>query len=135
MTRGLPLLLLGCLALATPLYAEDAVQEKIRQLEEQIQELKALKAEQDAARQKTEQCMKAVGAETFCSCVGKNLPAAVSFEEYVHGLITPKEQLGYSTMSSGEKKRYDSIQKTREQCVEKGFSSRSVETIPRADKQ
>jgi hypothetical protein len=121
MRRRFPLLLSGYLLLAAPLHAQDDMQEKIRLLEQQIQELKALKAQQDVGRQKADQCLKAVGRDKFCSCIGENLPAAVSFEQYVHTMVTSKEELGYSTMPPEQKKMVDATQEVREKCVEKGF--------------
>ena len=81
MTRRLPLLILGYLLLAAPLHAQDNMQDKIRLLEQQIQELKTLRAQQAAGKQKVERCLKAVGRDKFCNCIGENLPAAVSFEQ------------------------------------------------------
>lgn len=52
MNRRLPLLILGYLLLAAPLHAEEGMQEKIRQLEQQIQELKTLRAQQAVGKQK-----------------------------------------------------------------------------------
>jgi hypothetical protein len=121
MTRRLPLLLLGYLLLAAPLHAQDDTQEKIRLLEQQIQELKALKAQQDVGRQKAEQCLKAVGRDKFCKCIGENLPAAVSFEQYIHTTVASKEELGYSAMPPEQKKMVDATLETREKCVDKGF--------------
>jgi hypothetical protein len=121
MTRRLPLLLLGCLLLAVPLHAQDDTQEKIKLLEQQIQELKALKARQDVGKLKADQCLKAVGRDKFCTCLGDNLPAAVSFEQYIHTTVTSKEELGYSAMPPEQKKLVDTTLETREKCVEKGF--------------
>ncbi len=121
MIRRLPLLILGCLLLAAPLHAQDDMQEKIKLLEQQIQELKTLRAQQAVGKQKAEQCLKAVGRDKFCNCLGKNLPAAVSFEQYVHTMVTPKEEVGYSAMPPEQKTMVDAIVETREKCVEKGF--------------
>ena len=121
MTRRLPLLVLGYLLLAAPLHAQDDMQQKIKLLEQQIQELKELRAQQSVSKLKTEQCLKAVGRDKFCSCIGENLPATVSFEEYIHTMVTPKDELGYSTMLPEQKKIVDTVMATREKCVEKGF--------------
>ena len=121
MTRQLPLLILGYALLATPLHAQDGMQEKIRLLEQQIQELKTLKSRQDVGKQKSDQCLKAVGRDKFCSCIGENLPAGVSFEQYIHTLVTSKEELGYNAMPPEQKKTVDATLETREKCVEKGF--------------
>ncbi|MSM41468.1 MAG: hypothetical protein GJT30_17760 [Geobacter sp.] len=119
--KRLPLLTLVCLLMASPLQAQDAVQEKIKLLEQQIQELKALKAQQDLGKKKAEQCLKAVGREKFCSCLGENLPASVSFEQYIHTLVSSKEELGYGALPAEQQKMIDAILETREKCVEKGF--------------
>ena len=121
MKRRLPLLLLGLLLPRTSFYAQDATEEKIRLLEQQIQELKTLKARQDIGRWKTEQCLKAVGREKFCTCLGENLPAAVSFEQYVHTMVTSKEELGYGAMAPEQKQVVDATIDVREKCIEKGF--------------
>lgn len=121
MIRRLPLILLGCLLLAAPLHAQDSMQEKIKLLEQQIQELKELKAQRSVAKQKTEQCLKAVGRDKFCKCIGENLPVDVSFEQYIHTLVTTKEELGYNVMPAEQKKVIDATLETREKCVEKGF--------------
>lgn len=121
MTKRLPVLILGCTLLASPLHAQDDMQERIRLLEQQIQELKTLKAKQDAGKLKSDQCMKAVGRDKFCSCIGENLPASVSFEQYIHTLVTSKEELGYNAMPPDQKKTVDATLETREKCVEKGF--------------
>jgi hypothetical protein len=121
MTRCLPLLLLGYLLLAMPLHAQDDIQEKIRLLEQQVQELKTLRVQQAVGRQKADQCLKAVGRDKFCNCIGENLPAAVSFEQYIHIMVTSKEELGYSAMPPEQKKMVDATLEAREKCVEKGF--------------
>jgi hypothetical protein len=113
--------MLGCLLIAAPLYAQDDFQEKIRILEEQIQELKMLKAQQSVKKQKTDQCLRAVGREKFCNCIGETLPASVSFEQYVHTMISSKEELGYSALTPEQKKTIDATVEAREKCVEKGI--------------
>lgn len=122
MTRCVPILLICSLLLAAPLYgAQDDMQEKIKQLEQQIQELKALKAKQDVAKKKTDQCMTAVGQEKFCGCIGTNLPADVTFEQYIHTMLTPKEELGYTTMTPEQQKKVDDTLATRGKCVSRGL--------------
>ncbi|GFE58821.1 hypothetical protein AOG1_27010 [Geobacter sp. AOG1] len=93
MTRRLPLLILGYLLLAAPLHAQDDMEDKIRLLEQQIQELKTLRAQQAVGKQKADQCLKAVGREKFCNCIGENLPTAVSFEQYIHTRLPQKKNL------------------------------------------
>lgn len=101
--------------------AQDDVMDKIRLLEQQIQELKLLKEQQVESRVKFDDCMKAVDREKFCSCVSDNLPREVSFEQYVHIQVTPREKLGYETMTAEQKKVVDRTSAVREKCIEKGF--------------
>lgn len=121
MIRRLPLFILGSLLLAVPLHAQDDMQEKIRLLEQQIQELKTFQARQAVGKQKTDHCLKAVGQNKFCGCIGENLPATVSFEQYIHTMVTSKEELGYSAMPTEQKQMVDASLEAREKCVEKGF--------------
>jgi len=106
---------------STPALAQDELLEKIKRLEQQIPEIKLLKEQQNISDIKTEQCMKAVGREKFCTCVGNSLPRDISFEQYVHTLVTSKEALGYAGMAQEQKAVIDSALDVREKCVEKGF--------------
>jgi GTPase Era involved in 16S rRNA processing len=115
-------LILLCLILsASAAYTQDDVMEKIRLLEQQIQELKALKQQQAVTEIKMDHCMKAVAREKFCTCVSDKLPREVSFEQYVHTLVTTREKLGYDAMTAEQKKVVDATIAVRETCVEKGF--------------
>jgi len=116
------LLIFFCLFVsAVPASAQDDMMNKIRMLEQQIQELKLLKEQQAVAVVKFDECMKAVPREKFCSCLKDNLPVEVSFEQYVHTLVTPREKLGYGAMSVEQKMTVDATVAVREACVEKGF--------------
>lgn len=108
---------------ATPSLAvqDDELLEKIQRLEQQIQELKELKEQQKVGAAKTEQCLRAVGREKFCQCLGENLPREVSFEQYIHTLVTSKDALGYDSMPADQKKSVDTTLEVRDKCVEKGF--------------
>lgn len=100
---------------------DDELLEKIQRLEQQIQELKDLKEQQKVGTAKTDQCLRAVGREKFCTCLGENLPREVSFEQYIHTLVTSKNELGYDSMPADQKKSVDTTLEIREKCVEKGF--------------
>jgi hypothetical protein len=106
---------------ATPALAQDDLQEKIKHLEHQIQELKALKEQQNINAVKTEQCMKVVAREKFCTCIGNNLPRDISFEQYVHTLVSSRESLGYAGMTQEQQGVIDATLGAREKCIEKGF--------------
>jgi len=121
MKLRLLLLLLGYVLFATPLHAQDDMQEKIRLLEQQIQELKTAQARQAVGKLKADHCSRAVGRDKFCTCIGNNLPAAVSFEQYIHTMVTSKEELGYSALLPEEKKMIDATLEAGEKCIEKGF--------------
>jgi GTPase Era involved in 16S rRNA processing len=115
-------MMLFCLTVsASAVYAQDDVMDRIRLLEQQIQELKALKQQQAVTEVKMEHCMNAVARERFCSCVSEGLPREVSFEQYVHTLVTSRENLGYEAMPSEQKKVVDATVAVREKCIEKGF--------------
>ena len=121
MTHRILLVLLCASFASTPALAQDDLLEKINRLEQQIQELKVLKEQQNISVVKTEQCMKAVGRDKFCTCVGRNLPREISFEQYVHTLVTSKEALGYAGMTKEQKVLIDATLEVRETCIEKGF--------------
>lgn len=123
MTPRLPLLFLVSAMLFSSAAAasQDDLLEKINRLEQQIQELKALKEQQTYFAAKEEQCMKAVGRDKFCKCVAQQLPREAGFELYVHTLINTKEKLGYAAMTPEQKSSVDAILDVRERCVEKGF--------------
>jgi len=106
---------------ASPAFAQDDLLEKIKLLEQQIQELKSLKEQQNISLAKTEQCMKVIAREKLCTCIGNNLPRQVDFEQYVHTLVTSKEALGYAGMSQEQITVVDTTLDVREKCVEKGF--------------
>lgn len=105
----------------TPAFAQDDLLEKIERLEQQIQELKALKERQNINTEKSEQCMKVLSRDKVCTCIGNNLPRSISFEGYVHTLLTSKAALGYSEMSQEQKNVIDATLDVREKCIEKGF--------------
>jgi len=121
MTHRILLVLLCASFASTPAMAQDDLLEKINRLEQQIQELKVLKEQQNVSVVKSEQCMKAVGREKFCTCVGRSLPRDISFEQYVHTLVTSKEALGYAGMTQEQKVVIDATLEVRETCIEKGF--------------
>jgi hypothetical protein len=116
------LFLVLCTSLAySPALAQDDLLEKIKRLEQQIQELKTLKEQQNISVAKAEQCMKVVAREKFCTCVGNSLPRDISFEQYVHTLVSSKDALGYAGMTQEQKAVIDATLDVREKCVEKGF--------------
>lgn len=121
MTNRLLLAMLFASCLSTPALAQDDLMDKIKRLELQIQELKTLKEQQNIGAAKADQCMKAVAREKFCTCIGNNLARNVSFENYVHTLVSSKEALGYAGMTQDKKNEIDSILDVREKCIEKGF--------------
>jgi hypothetical protein len=121
MTRRIFLVVLCASFASTPAFAQDDLLEKIKRLEQQIQELKVLKEQQNISVAKAEQCMKVVAREKFCTCVGNSLPRDISFEEYVHTLVTSKEALGYAGMTQEQKTVIDATRDVRDTCIEKGF--------------
>jgi hypothetical protein len=122
MTLRLLIVVLICISsAASPVFAQEDLQEKIKLLEQQIQEIKTQKLLEKVKLEKSDQCMKAVAREKFCTCVGLNLPREVGFEQYVHTLVTSKETLGYAGMAPEQKNVIDATIAVRDTCVEKGF--------------
>jgi hypothetical protein len=121
MTHRILFVVLCASIASTPALAQDDLLEKIKHLEQQIQELKVLKEQQNINVVKSEQCMKVVAREKFCTCVGNNLPRDISFEEYVHTLVSTKEALGYAGMTQEQKTVIDATLDVRDKCIEKGF--------------
>lgn len=122
MRRCIPVALLCSTLIASSAAASpDDLLEKINHLEQQIQELKALKEQQRLVAEKEDQCMKAVGRDKFCKCLADGLPRDISFEQYVHTLVTTKSKLGYDTMTPVQKMTVDENLALREKCIEKGF--------------
>jgi hypothetical protein len=120
MTHRILFVVLCSSLLSVPALAQDDLLEKIKHLEQQIQELKALKEQQNISV-KTEQCMKVVAREKFCTCIGNNLPPGISFEQYVHTLVSSKGSLGYAGMTQEQQGVIDATLDVREKCIEKGF--------------
>ena len=122
MRRCIPVVsLCSTLMASSPAEAQDDLLEKINLLEQQIQELKALKDQQKIAAEKEDQCMNAVGRDKFCKCLANGLPHDITFEQYIHTLVTPKNKLGYNSMTKDQKSTVDNLFELREKCVEKGF--------------
>ena len=110
-------------ALATWSRAEsqDDIMERIKLLETQIQQLKALREQQKLSVDKEQQCLKSLGSAKFCKCIGEALPQEVTFEQYVHFLVTPKDKLNYDTMPAEARRAVDASIAAREKCVDKGW--------------
>ena len=106
-------------ALATPSRAasQDDTMERIRLLEIQIQQLKALKEQQKLSEEKEQQCLKPLGNAKFCKCITEALPREVSFEQYVHFLVTTKDGLKYDAMPPEPRQAVDAAFAAREKCV------------------
>ena len=122
MRRCLPVVLVVSMMMVSPSAAsQDDLIEKINKLEQQIAELKALKEQQKFSAEKEDHCMKAVGREKFCKCLADGLPSNISFEQYIHILVTTKSKLGYESMTPTQKTSVDKTLQLREKCIEKGF--------------
>jgi hypothetical protein len=119
-------LILRCMVLAvalSPLFptlcraaSEEEIFEKIKVLEMQIQELKEMKAQQNKAEEKEQQCIKAVGTVKFCKCLAEALPGDISFEQYVHSMVSSVEEA-----SRDGKGHVDAAHAARDKCVQKGL--------------
>ena len=101
--------------------SQDDVMERIKLLEIQIQQLKELKERQKLSEDKEQQCLKPVGNAKFCKCIAEALPREVSFEQYVHFLVTTKEGMNYNAMQPESRQAVDASIAAREKCVDKGW--------------
>lgn len=101
--------------------AADDVMDRIKQLELQIQELKQLKEQQAVSAVKYDDCMKAFGREKFCACISTTLPRQVSFENYIHTMITPREVAGFAAVAPDQRAVIEATVAARDSCIEKGF--------------
>jgi len=94
MRRSIKVVLLcGTLMAASVAASPDDLLEKINRLEQQIQELKALKEQQKLVAEKEDQCMKAVGRDKFCKCLLKAYPATFPLSSMFTRLLPPKAYL------------------------------------------
>ncbi len=102
-------------AVAGPAFADqDDLLRKIEALEKQLQELKGIK---QAAIEKKQTCMEAVGVEKFCSCISDKLPREASFEQYIHTAVSLHQKPGTDGMSPEQKKLADALLAVRDACV------------------
>jgi hypothetical protein len=101
--------------------SQDELLEKIKLLEVQIQELKQLKEQQRLSAEKEQHCFTAVGDKKFCNCLAAALPVEVSFERYVHFVVSTADELRYDSLKPEERKGIDGARAAREKCVSKGF--------------
>ena len=119
-----PFLLFCTVALAPGLSfaaSQDELMEKIKQLEVQIQQLKDLKEQQRLSVVKEQQCLAAIGDKKFCGCIAEALPLEVSFERYIHIVVSTSDELRYSALKTEEQKNIDGARAAREKCLSKGF--------------
>lgn len=124
-------LFLRCILLAlalAPLFpalsraaSQDELLEKINLLEIQIQQLKEMKAQQGRAQEKERQCIAAVGTEKFCKCLAEALPLDISFERYVHDIITTPEESPKDSRTPDRQAASDPVHAARDKCVQKGL--------------
>lgn len=123
--RLLCLLVVGILLWHAPLRAAEMdpkkqaeLMEKIKVLEQQIAELTALKQKKQTLPAKREQCMKAVGVESYCTCVVEKLPASIDYRQFINILLTPAKELGYDSMAAEQKKDIDRTLIAWAKCVD-----------------
>ncbi|NVN90802.1 MAG: hypothetical protein HXX11_09380 [Desulfuromonadales bacterium] len=124
-------LILCCIILAaalSPLFpavcraaSQEELLEKINLLEIQIQQLKEMKAQQNKTQEKEQQCILAVGTEKFCTCLAEALPGDVSFEQYVHDMVSLAELSRDDSRKGGAKGDVDAVHAARNKCVQKGL--------------
>jgi hypothetical protein len=94
--------------------------EKIKSLEMQIQELKDMKAQQNKTEEKAQHCIRAVGAERFCKCLAEALPVDMSFQQYVHIMVSSSEALPDASGKGVNQRNGDGVSAARDKCMQKG---------------
>jgi hypothetical protein len=99
--------------------SEEDIMEKIKILEMQIQELKAMKAQQNKTEEKALQCMTTVGNEKFCACLAQALPAEIGFEQYVHIMVASLDKSGNDRQKPVERGNVVALQASRDKCIQK----------------
>jgi|GEM_PF-1579798 len=71
------------------------------------------------SRQWQTDCIKAIGYEPFCSCVGKEIPSAWSFSDYIAITVKSKQENKYQNLDKKGQSAYDLVFKVRDKCVQK----------------
>ncbi len=115
------LCLYGLLSISSAIAQEDMTIQQIEQKEgrenvtELLTEARTLLSRMDR-KWKTD-CAKAVGYEPFCGCIGKELPSAWSFSDYVAITTKSKEENQYNKLDEQYRKAYDMVFTVRDKCV------------------
>jgi len=124
-------LILRCIILAvalSPLFpalcraaSQEELLDKIKLLEIQIQQLKEMKAQQNKVQEKEQHCIMAVGTEKFCKCLAEALPADISFEQYIHGMVSSPEESREDSRKRDDRGSVDAVHAARDKCVQRGL--------------
>lgn len=70
-------------------------------------------------QEKYDKCLKAFGDDLFCECLRVNLPALVTFQDYITIVTSTKEELQYQDLNDAAKKAVDKTYNVIEICVNK----------------
>lgn len=94
--------------------------DRIKNLENQIHELKEQQKQQEdqRVREKENQCMTAIGVKEFCSCLAANLPMEVDFTRYIQTVVGASGKS--SPVAEMDKKIADRTFMARDICAGKG---------------
>ncbi|HEY3307811.1 MAG TPA: hypothetical protein VGJ93_05105 [Desulfuromonadaceae bacterium] len=114
------LLMISFLATTGAAASKEDLAEKIRLLEIQIQELRELKVQKRATEEKELQCVQVTDNKKMCSCLAEALPQEVTFEQYVHHLVSTKENLKNESPPAVQQ-AVDASIAARKHCVNRGF--------------
>ena len=70
------------------------------------------------------QCMKAVGHDTFCQCLAEEVPMMFpTFLDYVFVQSQTKEEIEYDSLDQEIRQSIDKVYKVRDECVGRAFSN------------
>jgi hypothetical protein len=102
--------------LAAPAYPQNLEQQE--QMNKVLGAIDQLGATIDKiAKERRLQCIAAIANEPFCECLGRNLPVAINFVNYVALVTQTKEELKYNTLSAEDKQIVDNTRAARDECV------------------
>jgi hypothetical protein len=107
------------LAAQMPAAAQSLETVKEREKFDEVFELidKAELALKSASRVRRSDCLKAVGDQSFCTCIDNKLAVAWSFADYVAITTRSKEENRYDQLDPKLQPAYDSVPAARDECV------------------
>ena len=131
-------LLIACVVIGMTLYITPSIaqvsgdrpltKEQIDQLdslEKSVEKIKQLRQNVDTlSRALKSDCLRTVGNDQFCNCLGEKLPWILSFQEYVSVVTSSKDQLAAANLSREQHEVVDKAAQARDECVASAFGQK-----------